>query len=66
MYFNLKDGVSEAEFVNKLKEYFDYLNGKVEGLGSSTLYIDIMPLVRIRGRIKCMRSFKPSVHGIGM
>ena len=38
MYFNLKDGVSEEEFVNKLKEYLDYLQGKVEGLGSVKLY----------------------------
>jgi len=36
MYFNLKDGVSEEEFVEKSKEFFD--SGKVEGFGSSKLY----------------------------
>jgi len=38
MYFNLKDGVSEEEFVKKSKELSDYLAGKVEGLGSVKLY----------------------------
>jgi len=37
-YFNLKDGVSEEEFVKKTKESFGYLEGKVEGLGSMKLY----------------------------
>jgi len=37
-YFNLKGGVSEEEFVNKSKELFDYLEGKVEGLGSGKFY----------------------------
>ena len=36
MYFNLKDGVSEEEFVKKTKEFID--SSKVEGLGSSKLY----------------------------
>lgn len=38
MYFNLKDGVSEEEFVKKSKELSEYLEGKVEGLGSVKLY----------------------------
>jgi len=38
MYFNLKNGVSEEEFVNKLKEFSDYLKGKVAGLGSGKFY----------------------------
>jgi len=38
MYFNLKNGVSEQEFVNKIKEFLDYLEGKVGGIGSSKLY----------------------------
>jgi hypothetical protein len=38
MYFNLKDGVSEDEFVKKLKDFLDYLNGKIEGVGSGKLY----------------------------
>ena len=38
MYFNLKDGVSEEEFVKKSKEFSDYFKGKVEGLGSGKLY----------------------------
>ncbi|MFQ6064972.1 MAG: hypothetical protein ACE5L6_05800 [Candidatus Bathyarchaeia archaeon] len=37
-YFNLKNGVSEEEFVNKSKELLDYLKGKVEGLGSGKFY----------------------------
>jgi hypothetical protein len=37
-YFNLKNGVSEEEFVNKSKELFAYLEGKVEGLGSGKFY----------------------------
>jgi len=37
-YFNLKDGVSEEEFVKKAKEILGYLQGKVEGLGSGKLY----------------------------
>jgi len=37
-YFNLKDGVSEEEFVNKSKELLDYLEGKIEGYGSGRLY----------------------------
>jgi len=36
MYFNLKDGVSEEEFVKKTKEFLD--SGKVEGIGSAKLY----------------------------
>ena len=38
MCFNLKNGVSEEEFVNKSKEWFSYAEGKVEGLGSGKLY----------------------------
>ena len=39
IYFNLKNGVSEEEeFVNKSKELWGYLEGKVEGLGSVKLY----------------------------
>ena len=38
MYFNLKDDVSEEEFVKKSKEFLGYLQGKVEGLGSGKLY----------------------------
>jgi len=38
MYFNLKNGVSEEEFVNKAKELFRYLEGKIEGLGTGKLY----------------------------
>ena len=37
-YSNLKNGVSEEEFVNKLKEFSDYFEGKVEGVGSGKLY----------------------------
>jgi hypothetical protein len=38
IYFNLKNGVSEEEFVNHSKELSGYLEGKVEGLGSMKLY----------------------------
>ena len=38
VYSNLKNGVSEEEFVNKLKEFSDYFEGKVEGFGSGKLY----------------------------
>jgi hypothetical protein len=38
MYLNLKDGVSEDEFVKKLKASFDYNTGKVEGFGLGKLY----------------------------
>jgi len=38
MYFNLKNGVSEEEFLRKTKEFSDYFKGKVEGLGSDKLY----------------------------
>ena len=38
MCFNLKNGVSEEEFVNKVKELLDYLKGKVVGLGPMRLY----------------------------
>jgi len=31
MYFNLKDSVSEEEFVNKSKEWINYVEGKIEG-----------------------------------
>jgi hypothetical protein len=32
MYFNLKTGASEEEFVKKLKEYFEYLRARVDGI----------------------------------
>ena len=38
MCFNLKNGVSEEEFVNKSKEFSGYFKGKVEGFGSGKLY----------------------------
>jgi len=38
MYFNLKDGVSEEEFVKKSKEFLGYYQGKVEGFGPWKLY----------------------------
>ena len=40
MYFNLKDSVSEEEFVEKSKEWLSYVEGKVEGarIGSTKLY----------------------------
>jgi len=38
MCFNLKNGVSEEEFVKKTKEWGDYGEGKVEGFGSGKLY----------------------------
>lgn len=38
MCFNLKNGVSEEEFVKKAKEFGDYFEGKVEGLGSPKFY----------------------------
>ena len=31
MYFNLKDGVVEEEFVKRSKEWLSYIEGKVEG-----------------------------------
>jgi len=38
MYFNLKDDVSEEEFVKKAKEWVSFVKGKVEGLGSMKLF----------------------------
>jgi hypothetical protein len=38
MYFNLKDDASESKFIEKLSEYFAYLQGRVDGLGPSKLY----------------------------
>jgi len=38
MYFNLKDGVTEEEFVKKAKEFLSYHQAKVEGFGPSKLY----------------------------
>jgi hypothetical protein len=38
VYFNLKDGVSEKEFVKMYKPLLDYVEGKIEGLGSPKLY----------------------------
>jgi len=38
IYFNLKDGVSEEDFVKKSKEFLGYLQGKVEGFGTWKLY----------------------------
>jgi len=37
-YFNLKNDVSEEEFVTKSKELLDHFEGKVEGLGSGKFY----------------------------
>ena len=37
MYFNLKDGVSEEEFVKKSKEWVSYIEGKVEGVRAETM-----------------------------
>lgn len=31
MYFNLKDGVGEEEFVEKSKKWLSYIEGKLEG-----------------------------------
>jgi len=38
MYFNLKDGVSEEEFLKKAKEFISYHQAKVEGFGAGKLY----------------------------
>lgn len=38
MYFNLKDGVSEEEFKEKAKGYYDYVNQKVEGVGAFKIF----------------------------
>jgi len=38
MYFNLKEGVSEEEFVDKSKEWLDYVEAKFEDRGSTKLY----------------------------
>jgi len=38
MHFNLKEGVSEEEFVRKAKEFLAYHEAKVEGLGPDRLY----------------------------
>ena len=38
MYFNLKNGVSEEEFVKELKEWNGYAEGKIEGFGSGKFY----------------------------
>ena len=38
MCFNMKDGVSEEEFVKKAKEWLNYIKGKVEGVGSWKFY----------------------------
>jgi hypothetical protein len=38
MWFNLKDGVSEEEFVNRAKDLSGYLEGKIDGLGTMRLY----------------------------
>ena len=38
MYFNLRNGVSDEEFISNAKEFLGYLEGKIEGLGSSKLY----------------------------
>lgn len=40
MYFNLKDGANEEEFVKKSKEWLSYIEGKIEGAQaeSSKLY----------------------------
>lgn len=40
MYFNLKNGVTEEEFVQKSKEWLNYVEGKIEGAhtGSTKFY----------------------------
>ena len=38
MYFNLKDDVSEEEFVKKTKEWLSSIKGKVKGVGSMKLF----------------------------
>jgi hypothetical protein len=38
MYFNLRNGVGEEDFVSKAKEFLGYLEDKIEGLGSAKLY----------------------------
>ena len=38
MYFNLKDGVGEDDFVKKAREFLRYHQAKVEGLGAGKLY----------------------------
>jgi hypothetical protein len=38
MYFNLKEGVSEEEFVKKAKEFINYHQAKVDGFGAARLY----------------------------
>jgi len=38
MYFNLRNGVNEDEFLNNAKEFLHYLDGKIEGFGSAKLY----------------------------
>ena len=40
MYFNLKEGASEEEFIEKSKEWLSYVAGKIEGAdtGSTKLY----------------------------
>ena len=38
MYFNLRNGVGEEEFVINAKEFLSYLEGKIEGLGPAKLY----------------------------
>jgi hypothetical protein len=38
MYFNLKEGVSEEEFVDKSKEWLNYVEAKFEDHASTKLY----------------------------
>jgi hypothetical protein len=38
VYFNLKEGVSEEEFVQKYQAILDYINGKIEGIRSPKVY----------------------------
>jgi len=39
MYFNLRSGVSEKDFVGPAKEFLVYLEGKLRGLGSGKLFL---------------------------
>jgi hypothetical protein len=38
MYFNLRNGVNEEEFLKRAAEFIGYLEGKIEGFSSSKLY----------------------------
>ena len=59
MYFNLKDGVSEEEFVEKSKEWLSNVEGRMEGarVGSMKLFRHHF-LVPVAGYIECISSLK--------